>query len=124
VQIADTLLQQGQGMHGSFGRDNTLVFMAALGPDFRREAQGVVSETPASNADVTCTLAWLLDLPLPGPGRNEGRVLHEALVGGRSAPSAQAFTRRSRETPQGLATVLQGQVAGGVVYLDSADFTN
>ncbi|MET0968990.1 MAG: nucleotide pyrophosphatase/phosphodiesterase family protein, partial [Tardiphaga sp.] len=31
VQIADTVLRQGQGMHGSFGRGDTQNFMAAIG---------------------------------------------------------------------------------------------
>ncbi len=35
VQIADSTLQHGQGMHGSFGRDNTFNTMAAVGPDFK-----------------------------------------------------------------------------------------
>jgi hypothetical protein len=32
VEVADTTLQQGQGMHGSFGRGDTLNFTAAIGP--------------------------------------------------------------------------------------------
>src|SRR6202140_399859 len=35
VEIADTALRQGQGMHGSFSRADTMNFMAALGPDFK-----------------------------------------------------------------------------------------
>jgi Type I phosphodiesterase / nucleotide pyrophosphatase len=35
IEIADSVLQQGQGMHGSFGRGDTLIFMAAIGPDFK-----------------------------------------------------------------------------------------
>ena len=35
VEIADTGLQQGQGMHGSFSRADTMNFMAAIGPDFK-----------------------------------------------------------------------------------------
>jgi Type I phosphodiesterase / nucleotide pyrophosphatase len=123
VQIADTLLQEGQGMHGSLGRDNSFNFMAAMGPDFRQEDQGVVDPAPAGNADLACTLAWLLDLRLAGSGRCEGRVLHEALAGGRAAPAAEAFTKRSRETSSGLATVLHGQRAGGVLYLDCAELS-
>src|SRR6202030_2059178 len=34
VEVADTVLRQGQGMHGSFGRGDTMNFMAAIGPDF------------------------------------------------------------------------------------------
>ena len=35
VQIADTTLQEGQGNHGGFGRDQTWNNMAAMGPDFK-----------------------------------------------------------------------------------------
>jgi len=35
VELADTGLQQGQGMHGSFSRADTMNFMAAIGPDFK-----------------------------------------------------------------------------------------
>jgi hypothetical protein len=35
VEIADTGLQQGQGMHGSFSRADTFNNMAAIGPDFK-----------------------------------------------------------------------------------------
>ena len=49
VAIADTGLQQGQGMHGSFGRANTMNFMAAIGPSFKR---GFVDAVPVSTADI------------------------------------------------------------------------
>src|SRR3954447_21079986 len=49
VQVADTGLRQGQGMHGSFSRGDTLNFMAAIGPDFK---SGYVDALPVSNADV------------------------------------------------------------------------
>ena len=48
VEIADTGLQQGQGMHGSFSRADTQNFMAAVGPDFKA---GFVDPAPVSNAD-------------------------------------------------------------------------
>jgi Type I phosphodiesterase / nucleotide pyrophosphatase len=35
VEVADTVLRQGQGMHGSFGRGDTMNFMAAIGPGFQ-----------------------------------------------------------------------------------------
>src|SRR5207342_1701307 len=35
VHVADTVLRQGQGMHGSFSRGDTLNFTAAIGPDFK-----------------------------------------------------------------------------------------
>jgi len=57
VPIADMLLQQGQGMHGRFGRDNTRNFMAAVGPDFKAQYRDPM---PASNAGITPTLLRLL----------------------------------------------------------------
>ena len=48
VEVADTGLQQGQGMHGSFSRADTRNIMAAIGPDFRT---GFDDPAPASNAD-------------------------------------------------------------------------
>ena len=35
IQLSDTGLQEGQGMHGGFGRDSTFNNMAAIGPDFK-----------------------------------------------------------------------------------------
>jgi hypothetical protein len=34
--VADTRYQQGQGIHGSLSRADTMNFMAAIKPDFRR----------------------------------------------------------------------------------------
>ena len=48
VEIADTGLQQGQGMHGTFSRADTNNFMAAIGPDFKA---GFVDPAPVSNAE-------------------------------------------------------------------------
>ena len=41
-------------MHGSFGRGDTMNFMAAIGPDFKA---GYVDPLPVSNADVGMTIA-------------------------------------------------------------------
>ena len=57
VQITDYMLQHGQGMHGSFGRANTFQFMAAMGPDFKKQ---FVDQAPVSNADIAPTLAKIL----------------------------------------------------------------
>src|SRR5712671_731156 len=59
VEVADTVLRQGQVMHGSFGRGDTMNFMAAIGPDFKA---GYVDALPVSNADVGMTIAQLLGL--------------------------------------------------------------
>ena len=59
VEVADTVLQEGQGMHGSFSRADTWNFMAMQGPDFKSH---FVDPAPASNADVGRTIAALLQL--------------------------------------------------------------
>ncbi|HEY4972071.1 MAG TPA: alkaline phosphatase family protein, partial [Steroidobacteraceae bacterium] len=76
VQIADSTLQQGQGMHGSFGRDNTFNFMAAIGPDFKVKYR---DELPAGNADITPTVLQLLGWQSRARGVLTGRALDEAL---------------------------------------------
>ncbi|MGY4288119.1 hypothetical protein ACVWXO_007339 [Bradyrhizobium sp. LM2.7] len=77
VQVADTVLRQGQGMHGSFSRGDTMNFMAAIGPDFKA---GLVSELPVSNADVGMTAAQLMGLRASPNGSLVGRVMSEALA--------------------------------------------
>ncbi len=79
VEVADTPLQQGQGMHGSFSRADTRNVMAAVGPDFRN---GFEDPSPASTADLGKTIAALLGLKMKDKGKLTGRVLTEALLNG------------------------------------------
>ncbi len=118
VQISDTVLQEGQGMHGAFSRANTLNNMAAFGPDFK---QGFIDETPVSNADIAQTIFHVMGLTPRNTGRLRGRVLREALVGG---PSRLSFKRRHRTSAitrdSGRATRLEYQQVGDHVYFDEA----
>ena len=57
AEVADTTLQQGQGMHGSFSRADTWNFQAAIGPDFK---ETFVDPAPSSNADIGQTIAAIL----------------------------------------------------------------
>jgi len=117
-QIADTPLQEGQGMHGSLDRSNTFNNMAAMGPDFK---QAFVSHAPVSNADIAPTLARILGLKATPTGRLRGRVLEEALKGG---PAEVAWRRdwvRSKPA-SGKVTLLQVQTADGREYFDVACF--
>ena len=66
VEVADTILQQGQGMHGSFSRADTWNFMAMQGPDFKSH---FVDPAPASNADVGRTIAQLMQLDVSDRGK-------------------------------------------------------
>jgi hypothetical protein len=118
VEVADSTLQQGQGMHGSFSRADTMNFMAAAGPDFKTRFR---DPAPSSNADVGQTIAHLLGLTLPKKGSLTGRVLTEALINGRSA----GFTRgmlRSQTSSGGKRTELRYQRVGSVRYFDAAGF--
>jgi hypothetical protein len=117
--IADASLQQGQGMHGSLGRDNTFNFMAAFGPDFKKNT---VDPSPVGNADIVPTLVKLLGLSPASNGSLHGRVLEEALVGGPASVPAQSCVAGSALTPHRKATVLTYQKAGEQLYFDSASF--
>jgi hypothetical protein len=119
VQIADTVLQQGQGMHGSFGRDNTYNFMAAIGPDFKARYRDPL---PASNADITPTLLQLLGWAWRPHGVLTGRVLDEALRG-KVAPAgaaSQGCLAVSAPVADGRRTALEYQRYRGRLYLDQA----
>ncbi|HYM73641.1 MAG TPA: alkaline phosphatase family protein, partial [Stellaceae bacterium] len=118
VEIADSALQQGQGMHGSFGRGDTMNFMAAIGPDFKA---GFADEAPVSNADIGRTLAHILGLTVKDKGRLVGRVLTEAMPDG-PTPKYVAKTLQSAPSATGLVTVLDYQLVGDTRYFDAAGF--
>ncbi len=116
VEIADTPLAQGQGMHGSLSRAETRNFMAAVGPDFRT---GFADQTPVSNADIASTSAHILGIALRSHGRLHGRVITEAMPGGALATFARE-TLRSSPAANGFQTILNGQNVGDVRYFDAA----
>jgi len=118
VEIADTVLRQGQGMHGSFGRGDTMNFMAAIGPDFKA---GYADALPVSNADVGATAARLLGLSPKPRGDLIGRVMTEAMPNG-ATPKATSDTVRSKPGAGGLRTVLKFQRVGSQRYFDVAGF--
>ena len=118
VEIADTVLRQGQGMHGSFGRGDTMNFMAAIGPDFKA---GYVDALPVSNADVGTTAARLLDLRQKPKGNLIGRVMTEAMPNG-ATPKAFSGTVKSQPSAGGLRTVLNFQRVLTQRYFDAAGF--
>jgi hypothetical protein len=117
AEIADSGQQQGQGIHGSFGRQDTHNFMAAIGPDFKR---GFVDPAPVSNADWAQTLARILGLDLPPRGALRGRVMAEALADGGAPPETRAVTLRSQPAANGFLTVLNAQRVRGETYFDAA----
>lgn len=118
VEIADTVLRQGQGMHGSFSRGDTMNFMAAIGPDFKA---GFVSKLPVSNADVGITAAHLLGLVRKPKGTLLGRVMTEAMPNGLVSKSF-ATTIAGKPAANGLQTVLKFQRVQQQRYFDVAGF--
>jgi hypothetical protein len=118
VEVADTVLRQGQGMHGSFGRGDTMNFMAAIGPDFKA---GFADPLPVSNADVGATAAKILGLTQKPKGELIGRVMAEAMPNGKT-PKALAGTVKSEAAAGGLRTVLNFQRVGTQRYFDAAGF--
>jgi hypothetical protein len=118
VEVADTVLRQGQGMHGSFGRGDTMNFMAAIGPDFKA---GYVDALPVSNADVGATAARLLGLTQKPKGNLLGRAMTEAMPNG-VTPHAVSGTVRSAPAANGLRTVLNFQRVLSQRYFDAAGF--
>jgi Type I phosphodiesterase / nucleotide pyrophosphatase len=122
VEISDTPLSAGGGMHGSFSRADTWNFMVARGPDFREHYR---DDLPASNADIGATVERLLDLHLQGNGKITGRVLSEALrdqVLAESQPVASKLVESAPDAKHGLKTVLREQVLGAHSYYDAAGF--
>lgn len=120
VEIADTTLQQGQGMHGSFSRADTYNTMAAIGPDFKQDYEDMA---PVSNADVAPTLAKVLNLKKLSPhGKLVGRVLSEALLSGPDKVQYKSFTLKSPSAANGLQTILKYQTVGKTRYFDVAGF--
>jgi hypothetical protein len=118
VQVADTVLRQGQGMHGSFGRGDTMNFMAAIGPDFK---SGYADALPVSNADVGATAARILGLTQKPNGNLVGRVMTEAMPNG-ATPRAVSDSIKSSASASGLRTVLNFQRVGSQRYFDAAGF--
>ena len=118
VEVADSGLQQGQGMHGSFSRGDTWNFMAATGPDFKA---GMVDLAPTSNADIGKTIANLLDLQTNDKGKLVGRVMQEILIGG-PMPEVQSEVIASESSANGLRTVINLQRVGDTKYFDAAGF--
>ena len=118
VEVADTVLRQGQGMHGSFGRGDTMNFMAAIGPDFKA---GYVDALPVSNADVGMTMAQLMGLRAEAQGGLMGRVMSEALPNG---ITLKAFDGKlvSKPAANGLQTIVKYQRVLSQRYFDAAGF--
>ncbi len=118
VEVADTGLQQGQGMHGSFSRADTRNIMGAMGPDFRAS---YADPAPASNADIGKTIAALLGLKMKDKGKLIGRVLTEAMQNG-AMVGYRPLVMTSAPDENGTVTILKYQTVGGTRYFDVAGY--
>jgi len=118
AEMADTTLETGQGMHGTFSRADTRNFMAAIGPDFKKR---FADPAPVSNADINPTLARILGLDIPAKGILKGRTATEALRGGKPVSVTRGW-QASMPAPNGQKTVLDYQRVGGTRYFDAAGF--
>jgi hypothetical protein len=118
AEVADTGLQQGQGMHGSFSRADTATMGGAFGPDFKTN---FVDKAPISNADIGKTMAQILGLNIPDVGKLIGRPLTEAMPNG---TMPQWNTNRLVSTPDkaGRTTVVLSQTVGTTRYFDAAGY--
>ena len=116
VEIADSSLQEGQGMHGTLARADTFNNIAAIGPDFKA---AYTDPAPMSNADLAPTLAYLMNINLPFAGTLQGRIMREAIKGTTDLPVVNSQKRVSG--PSGNAsTVLLYQQVGDERYYDEA----
>ena len=93
-------------------------FMAAIGPDFKA---GFVDEAPVSNADAGKTISRILGLNIRAKGHLIGRLMTEAMPGGRT-PHVLTQTVRSQPAANGLRTVLHYQTVRETRYFDAAGF--
>ena len=116
--ITDTARGPGQGSHVSlseFDVHNTLI---AEGPGFQR---GITSALPSSNVDVAPTVLHLLGLD--SPHKMDGRVLAEALIGGRSpSPASSETVEATRKFSVGeWRQYLRVSRVGEATYLDEGN---
>jgi arylsulfatase A-like enzyme len=112
---------RNKGSHSSLSRFDMRNTLVAAGPDFRR---GFIDELPTGNIDVAPTILHLLGVPQPAGAPMDGRVLHEALVGGK--PPAGAPETKTLEAQRDLPLFRWRQYLkftsfGGALYFDEGN---
>ncbi|MGH6873221.1 MAG: alkaline phosphatase family protein [Rhizomicrobium sp.] len=117
AEFADTSLQTGQGMHGTFSRADTRNFMAAMGPAFKAH---FVDRAPVSNADITPTLARIAGITIKPKGGLSGRPATEALVRGKSVVATHGWLASTAPLPDVGKQFLEYQQVGSTRYFDAA----
>jgi hypothetical protein len=99
--------------HGSISPWDVRNTLIAAGPSFKR---GLVSDVPAGNQDIAPTLLHTLGLTVPAG--LDGRVLHEALLGG-PAPADVAVGREDLRVEAGsIRQTVQRARVRGTRYVD------
>ncbi len=119
VEVADTGLQQGQGMHGSFSRADTIIIGGAIGPDFRERFE---DPAPTSNADIGKTMAHLLQLSIVDKGQLLGRVLNETMPNGRMPQWRTERQVSPQSDAGGHVTAVQTSIVGATRYFEAAGY--
>lgn len=116
--IADTPLEDGEQIQGSLNRAETWNFIAARGPAF---GDRFVDDTPASNADVVMTLAYLMHIDLGVEFNRHARVLTESLIDydDTRAPRKRQKTFSSKASATGEVTESRMQIVDRVKYFDA-----
>jgi hypothetical protein len=117
AEFADTSLQTGQGMHGTFSRADTRNFMAAMGPAFKH---GFIDTAPISNADISPTLAHVLGIAIAPKGGLPGRVAGEALLKGKKVSVTHGWLASTAPLPDLGKQFLEYQQVGSTRYFDAA----
>jgi arylsulfatase A-like enzyme len=100
--------------HGSMSPWNVRNTLLAWGPDVKRRA---MVRVPAGNVDVTPTILALFGLDTGGC---DGRVLHEALVGGPDPEQIPVVTRVHTTQAGGHRAALQVSEVDGRRYVDKS----
>jgi predicted AlkP superfamily pyrophosphatase or phosphodiesterase len=115
--------KRGAGTHASLSRFDMHNTLIGNGPDFR---QGFIDDLPSSNADVAPTILSILGVKQPLEGM-DGRVLSEALVGGK-APAGTPKTETMKASRDiGLRhweQYLKTTTFGGAFYVEEGNGTS
>jgi arylsulfatase A-like enzyme len=107
-----TVWGDGAG-HGSTSPYDIGATLVANGPAFK---SGLRSGVPTGNVDIAPTVCYLLGIPLPGS--MEGRVLHEAIVGGPDPGAVEVRTKVRRVRAGKYRLELSESVVDGKRYVN------
>lgn len=114
---ADWQRAAGKGTHATLSGFDMHNLLIAAGPDF---ANGLTSETPSGNVDVTPTILSVLGIK--ASAQMDGRILAEALKNGRNPKSETRTIEANKKFPGGTwrQSLTISQV-GTTVYLDEGN---